>query len=51
MKHAFPGDKTGEITVEFYPEDKNLVLKVSDDGVGFPDDLDFRKVSSLVYNL
>lgn len=47
MKHAFPGDETGEITVEFYSEDETLVLRVADDGIGLPDDFDFKKISSM----
>jgi PAS domain S-box-containing protein len=47
MKHAFPGGESGEIKIQFYSEDENLVLKVSDDGVGFPEDLDFKNTSSL----
>lgn len=47
MKHAFPGDKSGEIKVQFFLEDENLVFKVSDDGVGFPENLDFKNTDSL----
>ncbi|BDZ70997.1 PAS domain-containing sensor histidine kinase [Methanobacterium petrolearium] len=47
MKYAFPGDETGEITVEFYPENETLILRVADDGIGLPDDLDLEKISSL----
>lgn len=47
MKHAFGGGESGEIKIQFYSEDENLVLKVSDDGVGFPEDLDFKNTSSL----
>jgi PAS domain S-box-containing protein len=47
MKHAFGGGESGEIKVQFYSEDENLVLKVSDNGIGFPGDLDFKKTSSL----
>jgi len=47
MKHAFPKGKSGEINLEFRSEDGKFVLKVSDDVVGFPKDLDFRKTISL----
>jgi PAS domain S-box-containing protein len=47
MKHAFGGSENGEIKVQFYSEVENLVLKVSDDGIGFSGDLDFKNTSSL----
>jgi len=37
LKHAFPGDRTGSVTVDLKPgEGRNLVLTVSDDGTGLP---------------
>lgn len=47
MKHAFPNDNLGEIKVQFYSEDENLILKVSDDGVGIPEDLDVKNTDTL----
>lgn len=47
IKHAFPGDKYGTITLELYRKDKNIVLKVSDDGVGLPKNLDYKNADSL----
>jgi PAS domain S-box-containing protein len=47
MKHGFPEGKTGEISIGFYKKGENLFLEVHDDGVGFPDDLDFRETNSL----
>ncbi|MDO9528438.1 MAG: sensor histidine kinase [Syntrophales bacterium] len=41
LKHAFPEGKKGEVTVDFHPDgDKRLTLVVSDNGVGFPEDID-----------
>ncbi len=38
-KHAFPGDRAGQITVSFRAVDENeLVLEVGDDGVGLSSD-------------
>lgn len=34
LKHAFPGDRTGDICVSFEAAGDDLVLKVRDDGVG-----------------
>lgn len=47
MKHAFPEDKMGDINIEFHSKDKNLILSVQDNGVGFPQDIDFKNTESL----
>ncbi|HVN97165.1 MAG TPA: PAS domain S-box protein [Syntrophorhabdaceae bacterium] len=47
LKHAFPDGKKGEITVSLNREGDKCVLAVSDDGVGFPPHIDFRKTDSL----
>jgi PAS domain S-box-containing protein len=47
MKHAFPDGTNGEINIDFYLKDDVYFLKVSDNGIGFPEDLDFRKTESL----
>ncbi|MDO5836162.1 MAG: histidine kinase dimerization/phosphoacceptor domain -containing protein [Methanobacterium sp.] len=47
MKHGFVGDTKGEINIEFHEEGDEFVLVVSDTGVGFPDDIDFRNTSTL----
>ncbi|MBN1888961.1 MAG: response regulator [Thermoflexales bacterium] len=36
LKHAFPGDASGQLRVELRPADGQLVLTVSDNGVGLP---------------
>ena len=52
LKHAFPRGKKGKIRVELR-SDKDLhagdkfILTVSDDGIGFPKDLDFRNADTL----
>lgn len=46
IKHAFPMEK-GEIKVKFKSFDDNLMLSVSDNGVGLDEELDFRKTDSL----
>ena len=48
LKHAFPGVRKGNIDIvmkELSPD--NFVLEVSDDGIGFPKDIDFRDTLSL----
>jgi two-component sensor histidine kinase len=48
LKHAFPGDKKGEIYVGISSDGNgNYMLTVGDNGVGFPEDLDFRDTQSL----
>ena len=48
MKYAFPEGQAGEIVVSFaVGDDGSAVLTVSDDGVGFPEDLNFKETGSL----
>lgn len=47
MKHAFPDGKAGEINVKFHSFDGMLLLEVSDNGMGLPDDLDYTNTSTL----
>jgi len=47
LKHAFPDGRSGEIGIEFQPVNNKFLLTVSDDGVGFPEDLDFQKTETL----
>ena len=56
FKHAFPGRRTGRVEVTLSrngPED--LVLRVSDDGVGLPEEFDWKRPTTLglkiVHNL
>ncbi len=47
LKYAFPGDKTGYIRIKLHRDGENYILEVSDNGVGFPEDLDFQRTESL----
>lgn len=47
MKYAFPPGESGYIKVELHRENENIVLKVSDNGVGIPEDVDYQNTSSL----
>jgi PAS domain S-box-containing protein len=47
LKHAFPEGRAGEIRIELRADDGQLTLMVSDNGVGFLEDLDFRDTASL----
>ena len=47
FKHAFPGDRKGEIKVGLKSKDDGgIEIRVSDDGVGLPEDFDIRKSGS-----
>ena len=48
LKHAFPEGRKGNIKIAFHSDEngtRNLI--VSDNGVGFPPDLDFRNTESM----
>jgi len=47
LKHAFPGNRRGEVDIKFHSKEGNLILEVSDDGIGFPQDMDFKNTPSL----
>ncbi len=47
LKYAFPEDRTGEITVSIKKVDNELELIVMDDGIGIPEELDWRNAKSL----
>jgi len=47
LKHGFPGEEGGMITIGLYAEGARMTLAVSDTGVGFPEDLDFMKAQSM----
>jgi two-component sensor histidine kinase len=52
LKYAFPEDRKGEIKVAIHLNDSDKVeLTVSDNGVGIPENLDFRNTDSLGLNL
>ncbi len=47
LKHAFPGDRPGEIAISFREVDGQYTMIFKDDGVGLPEDLDISRPSSL----
>ncbi len=46
LKHAFP-DRKGTITVKLHPVDGAIELRITDDGVGIPETIDFRNAETL----
>ncbi len=51
LKHAFPKNRKGEITIKFYKKGKTYHLTISDNGIGFPQELDFKKAESMGLDL
>lgn len=48
MKHAFPEGRKGEFLISLYLEEADkFTLVISDNGIGFPQDLDFANTRSL----
>jgi PAS domain S-box-containing protein len=48
LKHAFPGDRRGEITVRLLAEPSGRArLAVADDGIGMPEGFDVSKANTL----
>jgi two-component sensor histidine kinase len=47
LKHAFPDGRGGEIKVELKRYDESFKLSVSDNGITFPEDLDYRNTDTL----
>ncbi|MBN1979487.1 MAG: PAS domain S-box protein [Anaerolineae bacterium] len=47
LKHAFSGGREGKVRVSLQSQGDQLALTVSDDGVGLPDDLDYRGARSM----
>jgi two-component sensor histidine kinase len=48
LKHAFPDGRPGEVRIELRArENGELLLRLSDDGIGFPAELDYRRTTTL----
>ncbi|MGD2092420.1 MAG: histidine kinase dimerization/phosphoacceptor domain -containing protein [Candidatus Aminicenantes bacterium] len=48
LKHAFPKGEQGEVQITVRSETPGMVtLEISDNGIGFPADIDFREAQSL----
>jgi len=46
LKYGFPADSTGEISIELKKAEGRIVLIVSDNGVGFPNDFNVKNATS-----
>jgi len=47
LKHAFPDDRTGQVSVTLEAAANRAVLTVADDGAGYPEDLDLSAASGV----
>ncbi len=47
LKHAFPEDGTGKVGISLKKAEDHFLLTISDDGMGFPENVDFRNTESL----
>lgn len=47
LKHAFPDERSGQIDISFHYNHPKFRLTVTDNGVGFPENIDYRKTKSL----
>jgi two-component sensor histidine kinase len=48
LKHAFPAGTSGAISIDLRTTDHaQCTLRVSDNGIGFPPEIDFRQTESL----
>jgi len=52
LKHAFPGDRKGEVRVILHLTQDNMIeLVVGDNGIGLPENLDIKNIKSLGLHL
>lgn len=47
IKHAFPNGRTGTITIDFKKIGEKHVIRIHDDGIGLPDDLNIKQTNTL----
>lgn len=47
IKHAFSGGKSGFLSINLECENNVVILTVADDGVGLPDNFDYKNTNSL----
>ena len=47
LKHGFPGENGGTVSIGLHKGETRVTLTVSDNGIGFPRELDFMDTPSL----
>ncbi|MEA5574939.1 GAF domain-containing protein [Anabaena sp. UHCC 0451] len=51
LKHAFPNNQNGEISIHLYTNSSNIELIIQDNGIGLPTGLNWRNTNSLGLSL
>ena len=51
LKHAFPNGRSGELQIDFHQDGDQVILRIADNGVGMPNDLNIHVVESLGLSL
>lgn len=46
-KYAFPDNRSGELSIRFVKEDDAYILTIKDNGIGLPENVDFRNSKTL----
>ena len=47
LKHGFPNGRQGVMLINMYSKDNNFNLIIGDNGIGFPKDFSFQKITTL----
>ena len=47
LKYAFPGGRKGEISIAIHRQDHTLTILYKDNGIGIPEDFDWRNARSM----
>ncbi|MDP2844330.1 MAG: sensor histidine kinase, partial [Acetobacterium sp.] len=51
LQHAFPGGRTGQITISIHDDQKGLTLTYQDNGIGFSEGFDLQTTDSVGFRL
>lgn len=51
LNYAFPNNREGQIKVDLHRNEDKFILIVSDDGIGIPEHIDFKKAETLGFQL
>ena len=47
LKHAFPNERKGEVKIDIKMDGENYVMKISDNGIGIPGNINFDEEKSM----
>jgi two-component sensor histidine kinase len=51
LKHAFPGGRKGEVRITGKKDEDRILIFIEDNGIGFPESIDWRHTQSLGMHL